>query len=289
MNKQQFQNWLEQPFTKESRSKTLLMGVLNINHDSYHPENRHQNADTACAHAIQMLKDGVDIIDIGGESTQPFIEPTSLQEELDRVIPVIKKIRAETDVCISIDTYKEEVMLAAVDAGANIINDIYALNKVSNLESIQQLNVPIILNHMQDTPKTMQKDPVYAKGIINTINDFFSQKIDRCIAAGIPKQHLIVDPGFGFGKTDEHNLDILNNISEFKIHTLPILIGLSRKTTIGNILNKSVANRMIGSIAAGCFSIMQGLNIIRAHDVAETHQAITMLDAINARSNFYER
>lgn len=288
MNKQQFQAWLGQPFGKGSRSKPLLMGILNINNDSYNPNSRYPSADSACAYVLKMLEDGADIIDIGGESSQPFVKPVSVEEELDRVLPVIKKIRAETDICISIDTYKEEVMLAAVDAGANIINDIYALRRITNLTNIQKLNVPIILNHMQGTPENMQENPVYPHGVISTINEFFSQRIATCIAAGITRENLILDPGFGFGKTVEHNLDILNSLTTFKAHALPILIGLSRKTTIGKILNKPVTQRLIGSIAANCFCMMQGINIIRTHDVAETQQAITLLDAINARSDFYE-
>ena len=289
MNKQQINTWLDKSFDKDSQHKPLLMGVVNITPDSFNPDSRFIDSSAALAKAIEMIDQGADIIDIGGESSRPFAEPLPVQDELDRVIPVIKKIRANFDICISIDTYKEEVMLAAVAAGADIINAVDGLDRVTNLHNIQKLEVPIILNHMQGSPETMQENPRYSSGVINTINNFFAQKIATCGEFGIPKKRLILDPGFGFGKTVNDNLDILRNISTFKEHGLPILIGLANKSTIGKVLDKPVGERMIGSIAANCYSIMQGANIIRAHDVAETRQAITMLEAINSRSEINEQ
>lgn len=265
------------------------MGIINITPDSFNPSSRFINSDAAYAQALQMVEQGADIIDIGGESTRPSATPLPVEDELARVIPVIQKIRANSDICISIDTYKEQVMLAAVAAGADIINAVDGLDRVTNLSNIQKLNVPIILNHMHGSPETMQKNPNYAEGVIKNINNFFTHKIANCSEFGIPRHHLILDPGFGFGKTVNDNLNILRNIPTFKQHSLPILIGLSNKSTIGKILDKPVGERMIGSIAANCYSIMQGANIIRAHDVAETLQAITMLEAINSRSEINEQ
>ncbi len=282
MNKNQFNNWLDQHVDK----KPLLMGILNVTPDSFYDGNRYNSLDKAYAHAMQMIEDGADIIDIGGESTKPFTKATSIDDELSRTIPVIELIRKNSDICISIDTYKQRVMEEAVSSGADLINDISGLGNIEDLERLQKLNVPIILSHIQGTPESMQQDPKYPKGVITTINDYFKEKIELCIKSGINSKNLILDPGFGFGKTIEHNIEILNNINKFKAHKLPIMLGLSRKNTIGNILNKPVNERLIGSIAATCFSIMQGVNIIRAHDIIETKQAMLMLDAINSRRNF---
>lgn len=289
MNKQQINKWLKQSFSKDSQHKPLIMGVINITPDSFNPSSRFIDSDAARIKAMQMLEQGADIIDIGGESSRPFAAPLPVQDELDRVIPVIKEIRANSDICISIDTYKEEVMLAAVSAGADIINAVDGLELVKNLRNIQKLNVPIILNHMQGSPEKMQENPNYPNGVINTINNFFKQKISTCSEFGIPKHKLILDPGFGFGKTVNDNLDILRNLPSFKEHGLPILIGVANKSTIGKILDKPVADRKFASLAADCYSIMQGANIIRVHDVAETQQAITMLEAINSRSEVNEQ
>ncbi len=285
MNKSQLRIWLSQYTDK----KPLLMGILNVTPDSFYDGNRYNNKDRAYAHAMQMLEEGADIIDIGGESTKPYAKSVSLTEELERTIPIIELIRKNSDICISIDTYKQPVMEAAVDAGADIINDIYGLERVTNLSRIQQLDVPIIISHIQGTPESMQHNPEYPDGVIDTINDYFQKKIALCAKASIKSTNIILDPGFGFGKTVAHNLDILNNIEKFKGHNLPIMLGLSRKDTIGKILNKAVDERLIGSIAATCFSITQGANIIRAHDIKETHQAIKMLEAIYSRRNINEQ
>lgn len=285
MNKNQLKTWLGD----STNRKPLLMGVLNVTPDSFYDGNRYINNDKALSHAMQMVEDGADIIDIGGESTKPYTKPISVTEELERTIPIIELIRKHADVCISIDTYKQKVMEEAVSAGADLINDIYGLQQVTNFDALQKLNVPIIISHIQGNPEFMQQNPEYPDGIIDTINFYFKQKIDLCASYKINKENIILDPGFGFGKTVEHNLDILNNIKKFKIHNLPIMLGVSRKSTIGSILNKNVNERLIGSIAAACFSIMQGVNIIRAHDVDETSQAIKMLDAIYSRRSINEQ
>lgn len=285
MNEVQFKIWLGQ----HTKRKPLLMGILNVTPDSFSDASLFYSKDKAYSRAMQMIEEGADIIDIGGESTKPYTKAVSTSEELDRTIPIIELIRKNSDICISIDTYKQPVMEAAIQAGANIINDIYGLKHVTNLEKIQKLDVPIIISHIQGNPESMQQNPEYPDGVINTINNYFQKKITLCSEALIKHTNIILDPGFGFGKTVEHNLDILNNIKQFKIHKLPIMLGLSRKSTIGKILNKNINERLIGSIAATCFSIMQGVNIIRAHDVNETYQAINMLDAIYSRRSINEQ
>lgn len=285
MNKNQLKTWLD----NYASQKPLLMGILNVTPDSFYDGNRYNSIDKAYAHAMQMIEEGADIIDIGGESTKPNAKTISAAEELNRVIPIIELIRKNSDICISVDTYKQDVMLAAVSCGADIINDIHGLEYVTNLESIQNLDVPIIISHIQGIPKTMQQNPDYPEGVINTINNYFQKKIQICMESLIKKSNIILDPGFGFGKTVEHNIDILNNVDKFKQHKLPIMLGLSRKNTIGKILNKEVDERLIGSIAATCFGIAQGANIIRAHDIAETSQAINMLHAIYSRRSINEQ
>jgi dihydropteroate synthase len=265
------------------------MGILNVTDDSFYDGNKYNNIDKAYAHALQMIENGADIIDIGGESTRPAAKPIPLDEELKRVLPIIKLLRKNSDICISIDTYKPEVMTAAINAGANLINDIYGLQHVTNMQEIAKLQVPIIISHIQGTPASMQQKPDYPEGVINAINNYFQKRIACCAENLIKPSNIIVDPGFGFGKSLEHNLEILNNIKQFKIHKRPIMLGVSRKSTIGEILNKNVTERLIGSIAATCFSILQGINIIRAHDVAETYQAINMLYAIYSRRSINEQ
>ena len=284
MNRNQFEMWLRQYTDK----KPLLMGVLNLTPDSFYDGNRYNTLDSAYARAMQMIEDGADIIDIGGESTKPYAKPIAASEELKRTIPIIELIRKNSDISISIDTYKQQVMEEAVYAGANIINDVYGLGHVTNLENIKKLDVPIVISHIQGTPELMQDNPEYPSGVIPTINEYFSKKLSLCAEAGIKNTNLILDPGFGFGKTVEQNLDILNNLDKFRNHNSPILIGLSRKSTIGKILNKNVDERLIGSIAATCYSIIHGVNMIRAHDVSETRQAIDMIAAINSRRNSNE-
>jgi len=279
MNKNQLKIWL----ANYASYKPILMGILNVTPDSFYDGSRYNSIDKAYARAMQMIEEGAEIIDVGGESTKPNAKKISAEEELTRVIPIIELIRKNSDICISIDTYKQDVMTAAVCAGADLINDIHGLEYVRNFESIQKLDVPIIISHIQGKPENMQQNPNYPDGVVNTINNYFHKKIEMCTEYLLEKSNIILDPGFGFGKTVEHNLEILNNIGKFKQHKLPIMLGLSRKNTIGKILNKEIDERLIGSIAATCYSIMQGANIIRAHDVSETSQAINMLHAIYSR------
>ena len=256
------------------------MGILNITPDSFSDGGEFMNVQHAYERAQELIAQGADIIDIGGESSRPGATPVSCEEELARVIPVIERIRAVSDVCLSIDTVKARVMEAAVGAGASLINDIKALTDPGSLSMAARLNVPVCLMHMQGTPISMQDKPEYSSDIIDEINDFFMQRIDACLQAGIARKHIILDPGFGFGKTKDHNLTIIKRLSEFQKHQCPILLGVSRKQTIGLVLNKSPLERSVGGLAVAVFAAMQGVSIMRTHDVDNTQQALTMTQAI---------
>lgn len=260
--------------------KPLVMGILNVTPDSFSDGARYLEPKQAFLHAQRMLEQGADIIDIGGESTKPGAEEVSFEEELKRVIPVIERLRAISDICISIDTCKAEVMQAAINAGASFINDITALTRDGSLDVAARLNVPVCLMHMQGTPKSMQNNPHYANDIIDEINLFFQQRIEVCLSAGLLRERLILDPGFGFGKTVQHNLSMVKRLTEFQQHGLPIMLGVSRKSTIGAVLQKSEVERLSGGLAATVFAALQGVSIIRTHDVDETNQALQMVHAI---------
>ncbi len=257
------------------------MGVLNITPNSFSDGGRYQNIQEACKRALDMVQQGADLIDIGGEASNPHggYESISVDEELSRVIPVIAAIRERSDVCISIDTCKAPVMEQAVAAGASMINDITALQGENALDTARRLDVPVCLMHMQGNPQTMQDAPHYPDGVVDEINQFFSARIEACIKAGISKKHVILDPGIGFGKSTSHNLSILNHLSVFNQHQFPVLLGVSRKGFIGEVLNKGVSERMIGGISVALYAVMQGVKIIRTHDVNETSQALRMLVA----------
>ncbi len=257
------------------------MGVVNITSDSFSDGGSYLDEDKAVAQALLLINQGADIIDLGGESTKPGAEEISLTAELDRVIPVIKKIRAVSDICISIDTYKPEVMQAAINSGASLINDIYALQQPGSLVMAAQLGVPVCLMHMQGKPKTMQDSPYYKKGLMNELFDFFTRRLQECEAVGIAKNRLLIDPGFGFGKKISDNMVLLKKINELKEFNLPILLGVSRKSTIGALLNKEVNERLIGSIAIAVYAALEGVSILRVHDADETKQALDIITAID--------
>ncbi|KTD46708.1 7,8-dihydropteroate synthase [Legionella rubrilucens] len=288
MNNSEFLNWLThyaRTYSTPVSAKPLIMGVLNITPDSFADGGRYMNPDAALQQALTMRDAGADLIDLGGESSQPGARAVSIQEQLDRVLPVIEKIRQESDICLSIDTTRAEVMRAAVAAGADLINDIKALSEEGALATAAELNVPVCLMHMKGIPETMQENPYYSKDVVDEINDFFIDRIERCIHAGIASQHLILDPGFGFGKSVQHNLWLTKHIQRFQQHGLPLLLGASRKSTLGAVLNKAVEERLIGSIAVAVFAGLQGVAIIRTHDVGETNQALSMIDAIVQAEN----
>ena len=255
-----------------------VMGILNVTPDSFSDGGKFKQFDSALIQVEQMLKDGATIIDIGGESTRPGAAEVSVDEELSRVIPVIDTIKARFDAVISVDTSKSEVMSAAASAGAGMINDVRALQNDGCLDVMTTNDLPICLMHMQGMPRTMQANPQY-DNVTSDIIDFIAERIRVCTEKGIEKHRLLVDPGFGFGKTLMQNYQLLNQLSAFKDLELPILVGISRKSMIGNLLDADVENRLAGSLAAALYSVQQGAKIIRVHDVKETVDALSVLAA----------
>jgi len=260
-------------------STPQVMGILNVTPDSFSDGGKYTQFDYALEQAQQMIADGATIIDIGGESTRPGAEAVSEHDELARVIPVLKAIKQRFNIVVSIDTSKASVMSAAIDAGADMINDVRALQNDGCLAAIANSNIPVCLMHMQGIPRNMQNSPSY-DDVINDIIVFFQQRIDTCISAGIARERLILDPGFGFGKSLEQNFYLLANLSKFNQLGLPLLAGLSRKSMIGNLLNREVEQRLAGSLATAIIAAQQGAHIIRVHDVQETVDALKVLKAV---------
>lgn len=266
-----------------SKSNVRVMGVLNVTPDSFSDGGKFSAIDQAISHAMQMIEEGADIIDIGGESSRPNAQPLPLEEELNRVIPVIKQLRALTDIPISIDTYKPEVMQQACDAGASIINDIKALREPGALETAKVCGVPVVLMHMQNNPQNMQLAPYY-ENVVQEVNDFFSERIEACLEVGIKKENIILDPGFGFGKNVQHNCQLLQNLKVIKEKwQLPLLVGLSRKSMIKDLLDLPVEERLYPSVALAVYAVLQGADIVRVHDVLATRRAV---DTINKLEYF---
>ncbi len=262
-------------------SRPQVMGVLNITPDSFSDGGRYMTLHDALVHARRMADEGAAIIDVGGESTRPGAASVSVNQELQRVIPVIEAIAAELPVVISVDTRKPEVMRAAVTAGAGLINDISALRGEDALPAAAQLEVPVCLMHMQGEPHTMQAAPYYAD-VVAEIRLFLTERVAACERAGIPRERLLVDPGFGFGKNVEHNLRLLKHLDAFTDLGLPVVVGLSRKSLIGAVLDVPAARRLYGSIALAALAAWQGAALIRAHDVAATVEAVKMIAAVRA-------
>ena len=256
------------------------MGVINTTPDSFSDGGLYDTTEKAYRHAQQLIEDGADILDVGGESTRPGSRNVDLGEELERTVPLIKAIREVSDIPISIDSSKPEVMRQAVEAGATLINSIWALQQGNSLEVAAELDVSVCLMHMQGTPETMQKNPIYTDVVVE-VRDFLQQRIDAAIKAGIGKKNIIVDPGFGFGKTLQHNLLLLKSLHELKSLRVPLLVGLSRKSMIGTILDKPVDQRLYGSISVAVIAAVQGADIIRVHDVPQSIDAIEMVNALN--------
>jgi dihydropteroate synthase len=280
MNKTQFRDWCSSIVTEKKPTKPLLMGVLNITPDSFSDGGLYNQSQQALARAEKMIEQGADIIDIGGESSRPGAGKVSEEEEISRVIPVIQAIRRISDIALSVDTTKPSVMEKAVQAGANLVNDISALSHPHAIAMLAKLKVPVCLMHMQGQPENMQLKPHYKQGVIFEIQSFFAERISACITGGIEQHNLILDPGFGFGKTVEDNLKILQHFSIFTQFERPLLIGVSRKSTIGILLNKPVHERLVGGLTMAIYAILKGAHIVRTHDVAETKEAIDTLHAI---------
>ena len=256
------------------------MGVLNITPDSFSDGGRFLRFHEAVAHARRMVEEGADIIDLGGESSRPGAVPVSAEEELRRVLPVIEAVHREVSVPISIDTSKPEVMIEAIAAGASMVNDITALRQPGALDAVRNLDVSICLMHMQGTPCTMQSSPRY-DNVLTEVVGFLSERVEHCIAMGIAPERLIVDPGFGFGKTHGHNLELLANLDVLVAAGYPVMVGLSRKSMIGAILGRSVDERAIGSVALAMIAASHGAAILRVHDVAQTRDAIRILERVS--------
>lgn len=256
------------------------MGVLNVTPDSFSDGGKFYQIEPALTQAHQMIAAGADLIDIGGESSKPGSKVVSCEEELARVIPPIKQLVLESDICISIDTTKAQVMHEAVCAGASIINNIEGFSSTESLSMAAKLDVPLCIMHMRGEPETMQVNPCYQQDVVDEINLFFEERIRACMEAGIKRTNLILDPGFGFGKTVEHNLYIMSKIEMIKQHKRPLLLGVSRKSTIGAVLNAPVDKRLAGGLALATYAALRGVAIIRTHDVAETNQALTMVQAL---------
>lgn len=272
-------NQLKCPNSILDLSTPQVMGILNITPDSFSDGGKYRLLEHALEQVESMIADGANIIDIGGESTRPGAADVSAEDELARVIPVLKAIKQRFDVLVSIDTSKASVMSAAIAAGADIINDVRALQNDGCLAAVANSNAPVCLMHMQGLPRSMQNSPSYID-VISDIMVFFQQRIDACLAAGIARERIILDPGFGFGKTLEQNFHLLANMSKFSQLGLPILAGLSRKSMIGNLLNRDVEQRLAGSVSAAIIAAQHGAHIIRVHDVQATVDALKVLQAV---------
>lgn len=256
-----------------------VMGILNVTPDSISDGGKFLQLDTALFHVEKMLREGADIIDIGGESTRPFAEEVSTEQELSRVIPVIEQIKQRFDCLISVDTSKAEVMKQAALAGANLINDVRALQLPNALSTAIELDLPVCIMHMQGEPKTMQLQPNY-HNVVEEVMTWLAQRVDFCIQAGMKKERILLDPGFCFGKSLQHNYQLLKHLDRFNTLAMPLLIGVSRKSMIGNVLQKGVDERVIGSIAAALLAVERGASILRVHDVAETVEALKIWQAM---------
>jgi dihydropteroate synthase len=260
--------------------RTVLMGIINVTPDSFYDGGRHLDADRAIADGLGLIEAGADIIDIGGESTRPGARPVSAEEELERVLPVIRGLRHVAKVPISIDTYKSRVAREALDEGADIVNDVSALRFDDEMAALAAAErVPVVLMHMLGTPRTMQTEPRY-DNVLREVIDFLAERIQFAARAGIERQGIIVDPGIGFGKTLDHNLALLRGLPAFAALGQPLLVGASRKAFIGRILGTEADERLEGSLAAAVAAVMGGAEIVRVHDVKETQRAIRVADAI---------
>ncbi len=255
------------------------MGIVNVTPDSFYDGGRYFQHETAFKHALQLIHDGADIIDVGGESTRPGATPISIQEECDRILPLIEKLVLETATPISVDTRHAVVMQEAIRLGAAIINDVAALTQENALAVVSQYPVKVCLMHMQGQPGTMQNAPHY-DNILQEVEDFFRKRIAACEQAGISRQQLWLDPGFGFGKNLEHNLTLLGNLAFFKTLGCPLLVGLSRKSMFGALLNKPSEQRLPASLAAVLIALLQGVACVRTHDVAATHDVLAVMKAV---------
>ena len=255
-----------------------VMGILNVTPDSFSDGGNHNNLDKALQHAQSMLSAGATLIDIGGESTRPGAAQVSEQEELDRVVPVVEALAKRFDVWLSVDTSKAAVITESAQAGAHLINDIRSVQEPGALDAAAKTGLPVCLMHMQGQPQSMQQSPHY-DDLLADVNQFFEHHIARCVAAGIAKSKLLLDPGFGFGKNLAHNYQLLARLAELHHFELPLLVGMSRKSMVGQLLHVPPQQRVIGSVACAVIAAMQGAQIVRVHDVKETVEAMRIVEA----------
>ncbi len=261
-----------------------VMGILNVTPDSFSDAGRFWSRPAALGRAQAMVEAGADLIDVGGESTRPGAPPVNLAEELARVIPVVTALAESLAVPISVDTWKPEVMREAVAAGAGLINDVCALRAPGALETAARLGVPVCLMHMLGEPGTMQSAPSYGDAVAE-VRDFLAGRVDACIRAGIPRERLLIDPGFGFGKTLAHNLALLAHLEVFTDLGVPVLVGLSRKSMVGALTGRATGERLAASLTAALLAVQRGALVLRVHDVAETRDALLVWEAVRGAAS----
>lgn len=264
---------LQLPTRTLDLSAPCVMGVLNVTPDSFSDGGHYESVERAVERALVMEAEGAAIIDVGGESTRPGAVPVNEHEELDRVVPVVERLRARSGVVISVDTMKPAVMRAACAAGAEIVNDVHALRAPGAIDVVRQAGAAVCLMHMQGEPRTMQAAPTYAS-VLAEVRSFLEQRVRACRDAGIGETKIVLDPGIGFGKTLEHNLALLANLQRLVIGERPLLVGISRKSMFGSMLGRAVDERLSGGLAAAALAVWQGAAIVRAHDVAQTVDAV---------------
>ncbi|MDF1678363.1 MAG: dihydropteroate synthase [Legionellaceae bacterium] len=284
MNQAAFKAWCAAPkpliSAPDYRGMPLVMGILNVTPDSFSDGGLFLKPEAALRQAEKMITEGADVLDIGAESTRPGARPLPLNQELDRLMPVIEALVATHDIAFSVDTNKPEVMQVAVAAGAACINDVFALQKPGALAMAAALDVPVCLMHMQGTPETMQEALDATDDVVLRVQQFFKARVEACLDAGIAKERLILDPGFGFGKTVNQNLTLTRQLSELSVYDLPLLLGVSRKSTIGAVLQQTVDERLSGGLALSVFAALKGVAMLRTHDVAETKASLRIIDVM---------
>ena len=259
--------------------RPLVCGILNVTPDSFSDGGRFDDLDRAVAHGCTLAAEGADLIDVGGESTRPGSRPSTLAEELARVVPVVEALVQRVPVPLSVDTSRPEVMRAAVAAGASMVNDVRALRSPGALSAAAELGVPVCLMHMQRSPETMQEDPRY-RDVVVEVRTFLAERVRACLDAGIRQEHLVVDPGFGFGKTPTHNVALLASLDGLRSLRVPVMVGLSRKSVLGHLTGRAVGDRLPASLAAALIAAQRGAAVLRVHDVAATRDVLTVLDAV---------
>ena len=279
MNELKFKNWLKKP------SNCLIMGIVNTTPDSFSDGGKYNSANKAIDRAYHLLENGADIIDIGGESSRPGAKPVSPAEEIKRISPLLTELAKNTDSTISIDTYKSSTAIYALDNGAHLINDISGMTHDKKMVNIVSMHkAPIVIMHMKGTPKTMQKSPFY-ENVISDVCNFFQERLNIFKEHGISAEQVAFDPGIGFGKSLNHNIELMSQLNKFKVFQRPVLIGASRKSFIEKLIGTPVEARLPASLTCAAWAIMQGSQIIRAHEVAETTQAARMAEALIENNN----